>query len=209
MVLDKFGESFKSEFLELVREVVTDGHRPTWRHLSCAYVVVTPCLTASVGPPVKTGKNYPFKNVVAASEVSLYSVLLHWGPATGGGRRRSGVCCRSSQHLPGSPLCPARPIRPFRLSNRHGCGRNLPTSSAWSGPPGSPCPLRALGVLHAPYRFCLTDFLLSQGLRTSLTPFHFLLLFSWDVLPLRTWWDPAVSRCRLLVIRSSLTRESS
>lgn len=102
MVLDKFGESFKSEFLELVREVVTDGHRATWRHLSCAYVVVTPCSTASVGPPVKTRKNYPFKNVVAASEVSLYSVLLHWRPAAWGGRTRSGVCCRSSRHRPGS-----------------------------------------------------------------------------------------------------------
>lgn len=166
---------------------MTEGHRATWRHLSCACVVVTPCLTASVGPPVKTRKNYPFKNVIAASEVSLYSVLLHWRPAAGRGRTRSRVCCRSSQHRPGSPHRPARLILPFRLSNRHRCGRNPATSSACSGPPGSPCPLRALGVLHAPYRFCLTDFLLSQGLRTLPTPFHFLSLFSWDVLQLHTW----------------------
>lgn len=64
MILDNVLESFKSEFLELVREVCDRGlHRNlrTGLHLHFAYVVVVPCLSASVGPPVKTRKNYPFK----------------------------------------------------------------------------------------------------------------------------------------------------
>lgn len=73
MVFDNM-ESFKSESLELVREVCDrelHGNLGTALHLHFAYVVVVPCLNASLGPPVKTRKNYPFKYVVASSEVSL------------------------------------------------------------------------------------------------------------------------------------------
>lgn len=82
MILDNVLESFKSEFLELVREVCDRGlHRNlrTGLHLHFAYVVVVPCLSASVGPPVKTRKNYPFKYVVAASQVFLCSASLEAG----------------------------------------------------------------------------------------------------------------------------------
>lgn len=59
MVLDNV-EGFKSVFLELVREVCDRGlheNLGTGLHLPFAYVVVVPCLSASVGPPVKTRKN--------------------------------------------------------------------------------------------------------------------------------------------------------
>lgn len=79
MVLDNVVESFKSEFLELVRKVCdtgVHGNLGTGLHLHFAYVVVVLCLSASVGLPVKTRRNYPFKYVIAPSEVSLCSASL-------------------------------------------------------------------------------------------------------------------------------------
>lgn len=70
------------EFLELVRELCDrglHGNLGTGLHLHFANVVVVPCFSASVGHPVKTRKNYPFKYVVAASEVSLGSASLEAG----------------------------------------------------------------------------------------------------------------------------------
>lgn len=68
-----------SQFLELVREVCDRGQHGnlgTGLHLLFAYVVGVPCLSASVGLPVNTRKNYPFKYVIASSEVSLCSASL-------------------------------------------------------------------------------------------------------------------------------------
>lgn len=60
MVLDNVVESFKSEFLELVREVCGRGlHGNLGLHLLFAYVVVVPCLSASVGCPVRPGRIIP------------------------------------------------------------------------------------------------------------------------------------------------------